>query len=61
MGGGMARTLPTSIQRLHVKHIDPLHLPQDLESLQTSTLIQIRRNGTWLGAGREEVFFCSDF
>jgi hypothetical protein len=57
----MASTLSTSIQRLHVKHINPLHLPQDLESLQTSTLIQIRRNGTRLGAGREEVFFCSDF
>ena len=45
-------TKPTRIQRPHIKHIDPLHLPQYLQPLQPRRLVQIRGNSAWFCAWR---------
>lgn len=43
-------TFPRRIQRLHIKNINPLHLPQKLQSFQSSGLLQIGRHRTRQGA-----------
>lgn len=48
-------TLPTRIQRLHIKHINPLHLPQNLKPLQPSRLIEIRRDSARLRSRGKQV------
>lgn len=48
-------TSTASIQRLHIKDIDAVHLAQDLESLQTSALLEVGRDGARRSSGWEEV------
>ena len=57
----MCRTFPTSIQRSHIEDVYTLHLAQDLEAFETGGLFEIGGNGSWRGAGREEVVFRVDF
>lgn len=40
-----------SIQRFHIKDIDPLHLAQNLESFQPSRLFEISGDGSGSGSG----------
>lgn len=60
MGSEKDRTKSTRIQRLHVEHIDALHLPQDLESLETGRLFKIGGDGAGRGARGEEVLLAFD-
>ena len=55
------RTHPRRIQRPHIKHINPLHLPQNLQSLQPRRLLKIGRDSTWQRTGGDEVFGRFDF
>jgi hypothetical protein len=48
-------TSTASIQRLHIKDVDAVHLAQDLKSLQTSALLEVGRDGAGRSSGREEV------
>ena len=63
-GGGAGKTRPGrqtkrtfagGIQRLHVEDVDALHLTQDLQSLETSRLLEIRGYGAGRGSGAEEI------
>ena len=60
-GKGVWLTNPTSIQRPHVKDIDPLHLAHNFQALETGRLLDIRRHGTGLRAWGHEVLFAGDF
>ena len=48
------------VQRLHVKDVDTLDFTEDLETLETRSLVVIRRDLSRGGAGGEEVLFCFD-
>lgn len=48
-------TLAAGIERAHVKDINALHLAKNLQSLQTSRLLEIGRNGAGSSAGAEEI------
>ena len=50
-------TCPRRVQRPHIKYINPLHLPQYLQSLKTSRLLQIRRHSARRGTWGEEIGF----
>lgn len=52
---GGRRTFAGGIEGLHVEDVDALHLAQDLQSLETSGLLEIRRHGAGRGAGADEV------
>lgn len=54
--GALAR----SIQRPHVEDIDALHLAENLETLDTGRLLQVRGHGTLLGTGAEKVIYGLD-
>ena len=58
--GVLHGALAAGIQRAHVEDVDALHLTQDLETLETSGLLQIRGDGTGLGAGSEEILLSLD-
>ena len=53
-------TFPTSIQRFHVEDVNALHFTEDFETLETGGLVDVGGDGTGLGSGGEEVFFCLD-
>lgn len=53
-------TFTACIQRPHVENIHTLHLSEDLQSLKTSCLLKVGRNGTGLGAWWEKVVFGFD-
>ena len=53
-------TLPRSIQRLHIKNVNPLHLPQNLKPLQPRRLLEIRRDRPGLRSGSQEIDFAFD-
>lgn len=54
-------TLAASIQRLHVENINTLHLSQDFQSVQTSGLLEVRRDSADFRSLGEEVVFSLDF
>ena len=56
-----AHTFPRGIQRFHIKHINPLHLAQYLQSLQPRSLLKVRGYGAGLCAGPIEVVKGFDF
>lgn len=58
--GAGGRTKSTRIQRLHVEYIDPLHLPQNLESFKTGRLFEVGGDSPGSGAGTHEIFFRFD-
>lgn len=49
------------VQRPHVEDVDPLHLTQHLESLETGRLFEIRRDRAWCRTGGQEVCLACDF
>jgi hypothetical protein len=55
-----SHTLAASVQRPHVENINTLHLSEDLETLQSSRLLEVGRNGSGSGAGSEQVFLAAD-
>ena len=56
--GGL--TTPGSVQRLLVKDINALQLSDDLQPLQTSSLLEISGDGASLGSDGDEVGFGLD-
>ena len=48
------------IQRPHVEDINPLHLPQNLKTLETSRLLEIGGDGAGLGTLGEEIILALD-
>jgi hypothetical protein len=55
------RTFARSIQWLHIKNINALHLPQNLESLQSGRLLQVRGHRCDCCSGTDEVCLILDF
>lgn len=55
------RALAVGREGLHIEDVDPLHLTQDLETLETGRLLQIIRDSAGRGAGGKEVGFVLDF
>lgn len=53
-------TFSACVQGLHVEDVEALHLSQDLQSLETSCLLKVGRDGAGFGAGWEEVGFGFD-
>lgn len=53
-------TLAGSIQRLQVEDVNALHFTDEFETLETSGLFDIGRDGTGLSTGRDEVVFGLD-
>ena len=56
----LSRTMSASIQRPHIEDINPLHLSQNLQPLQTGGLFEIGRDGAWRRTGSYEVTICVD-
>ena len=54
-------TFPAGVQRFHIEDVDALHFAEDFETLEAGGLVEVGGDGARFGAGREEVFFCSDF
>lgn len=52
---------PRRIERAHVEDVDALHLSQNLQTLQTSGLLEIRRDASRSGTGCEKILFGFDF
>jgi hypothetical protein len=52
---GCPITLARAVQRLHVPHVDTLHLPKQFVPLQTDRLIQVRGDCSNRGAWGQEV------
>jgi hypothetical protein len=57
---GRKRTFAGGIEGLHVEDVNTLHLTQDLQSLETSGLLEIRGHGAGRGAGADEVLWLLD-
>jgi hypothetical protein len=58
--GGFYLTGTAGIQRPHVEDINPLHLPQNLNTLETSRLLEIGGDGAGLGTLGEEIILALD-
>jgi len=56
----VSHTHTAGIQRPHVEDIYTLHLAHDLQTLQTSRLLEIGGDGARCGAWREEVVLVFD-
>lgn len=48
------------IKRAHVENVNTLHFTEDFQTLQTSSLLEIGRNGTGARARAEKVFLTLD-
>lgn len=57
---GRKRTFAGGIEGLHVEDVNTLHLTQDLQSLETGGLLEIRGHGAGRGAGADEVLWLLD-
>lgn len=55
VGAGFVLTGTAGIQRPHVEDVNPLHFPQNLNTLETSRLLEIGGDGAGLGTLGEEV------
>jgi hypothetical protein len=55
LNGACIRTDTAGIQRPHVEDVDSLHLSEKFQTLETSGLLEIGRDGSGLGTGREKV------
>lgn len=58
--GGCYLTGAAGIQRPHVEDVNPLHLAQNLDTLETSGLLEIGGDGARLGTLGEEVVLILD-
>ena len=54
-------TFSGGIKRSHVENIIPLHLSDELQTLKTGRLLEIRRHGTGLGTGGKKILLRVDF
>lgn len=52
--------LAARIERPHVEDVDTLHLSENLETLETSGLLEVGGNGTGLGTRAEKVVIALD-
>ena len=43
------------VEGTHVENVDTIHLAENLETLQTGSLLEIRGDGTGLSTGAEKV------
>lgn len=60
-GDGVLHSAQTAgVEGTHVEDVDALHLTQDLETLQTGSLLEIGGDGAGLGARTEEVLLALD-
>ncbi len=57
---GFSRTVSAGVQRLHVKDVYALHFAQDFQTLKTSRLLKIGRNGAGLCSWRYEIVLALD-
>ena len=55
------RSLAAGIKRPHVEDIDTLHLSENFETLETSGLLKIGRDGSGLGTRTKQILLSSDF
>lgn len=55
MRGRVLLTGTAGIERPHVEDVNPLHFPQNLNTLKTSGLLEIGGDGAGLGTLGEEV------
>lgn len=53
--GLLQGSFPRGIQGLHVEDVNTLHLAQNLQTLDTSGLLQVGGDGAGLGTGSHEV------
>ena len=60
MRGWVFLTGTAGIKRPHVEDVNPLHFPQNLNTLETSGLLEIGGDGTGLGTLGEEVIWTLD-
>lgn len=49
------RSRAAGIKRAHVEDVDTLHLSENFQTLQTSSLLKIGRDGSGLGTGTDEI------
>ena len=54
------RTDSVRWKRSHVENVNALHLAENFETFETSSLFEIGRDGTRLSTRREQVFFRLD-
>ena len=59
--GLVHRSKAAGIEGVHVENVDALHLSENFETLETSGLLQVGRDGTRLGTGTVEIFLRLDF
>lgn len=53
--GVLHRAEAAGVKRAHVEDVDTLHLYENLETLQTSGLLEVGGDGSGLGTGAEKV------
>lgn len=53
-------TLAGGIERAHVEDVNSLHLSDKFQTLETSGLVEIGRNGTGLGTRSEKIILDLD-
>lgn len=53
--GVLHRALAGGIEGAHVEDVDALHLTEDLETLETGSLLEVGRDGAGLGTRTEKV------
>lgn len=58
--GVLHRAQAAGVEGAHVEDVDALHLTQDLETLETGGLLEVRGDGAGLGAGTEQVLLALD-
>lgn len=54
--GILHRALTAGIKWSHVEDVDTLHLSEDFETLETSRLLEVGRDGAGLGTRCKQVF-----
>lgn len=48
------------VERAHVEDVNALHLAENLETLETGSLLEVGGHGTRLSAGADKVLFAVD-
>lgn len=58
--GVLHRALAAGIEGAHVENVDTLHLSEDFETLETSRLLEVGRDGAGLGTRSQQVVLSLD-
>ena len=58
--GILHRAETAGVQRAHVEDVHALHLSENLETLETGSLLEIGGDGAGSSAGTEEIFIALD-